>query len=380
MALFNRQVGPIALYGATGYTGRLVAAELAATKADFVLSGRNRGKLESLAEELDGNVAVQAAALDDDVALRSLLADCAAVIDCAGPFIRHGEPVLRAAVETETHYLDTTGEQAYMRLAFDRYGPEAEVAGIAVIPAMGFDYVPGDMLASLTARGMGELDEIALSYAWRDFQPSHGTARSALEVLSGEDVEWSNLKWQPASGGLGRGSFEFPEPIGRQRMIRYPSGEQITVPRHVATRNVRTTMNATAFAPPGMAAGVQLLGRPLGLALRTPLKRLLYAGISRLPEGPSPQRRASMRFMIVCEARRGEEESRGTISGRDIYGLTAAAVSRGGMAAAERGFSASGALAPSQAFDPEEFLGALEGFELRWQVDRPRQAVGVPSP
>ena len=50
------------------------------------------------------------------------------------------------------------------------------------------------------------------------------------------------------------------------------------------------------------------------------------------------------------------------------------------MAAAERGFSASGALAPSQALDPEEFLGALEGFELRWQVDRPRQAVGVPSP
>jgi short subunit dehydrogenase-like uncharacterized protein len=380
MALFNRQVGPIALYGATGYTGRLVAAELAATKADFVLSGRNRGKLESLAEELDGNVAVQAAALDDEVALRSLLSDCAAVIDCAGPFVRFGEPVLRAAVETETHYLDTTGEQAYMRLAFDHYGPEAEVAGIAVIPAMGFDYVPGDMLASLTARGMGELDEIALSYAWRDFQPSHGTARSALEVLSGEDVEWSNLKWQPASGGLGRGSFEFPEPIGRQRMIRYSSGEQITVPRHVATRNVRTTMNATAFAPPGMAAGVQLLGRPLGLALRTPLKRLLYAGISRLPEGPSPQQRASMRFMIVCEARRGEEESRGTISGRDVYGLTAAAVSRGGMAAAERGFSARGALAPSQALDPEEFLRALEGFELRWQVDRPRQAVGVPSP
>jgi short subunit dehydrogenase-like uncharacterized protein len=380
MALFNRQVGPIALYGATGYTGRLVAAELAAAKADFVLSGRNRSKLDALAEDLEGKPAVQVAALDDEVALRSLLADCAAVIDCAGPFIRHGEPVLRAAVETETHYLDTTGEQAYMRLAFDRYGPEAEVAGIAVIPAMGFDYVPGDMLASLTARGMGELDEIALSYAWRDFQPSHGTARSALEVLSGEDVEWSNLKWQPASGGLGRGSFEFPEPIGRQRMIRYPSGEQITVPRHVATRNVRTTMNATAFAPPGMAAGVQLLGRPLGLALRTPLKRLLYAGISRLPEGPSPQQRASMRFMIVCEARRGEEESRGTISGRDVYGLTAAAVSRGGMAAAERGFSASGALAPSQALDPEEFLRALEGFELRWQVDRPRQAVGVPSP
>lgn len=378
MALFNRQDGPIALYGATGYTGRLVAAELAAAKADFVLSGRNRGKLESLAEELDGNVAVQAAALDDDVALRSFLADCAAVIDCAGPFIRHGEPVLRAAVETETHYLDTTGEQAYMQMAFDRYGPEADAAGVAVIPAMGFDYVPGDMLASLTARGMGELDEIALSYTWRGFQPSHGTARSALEILSGEDVEWRNLKWQPTSGGLGRGSFEFPEPIGRERMIRYPSGEQITVPRHVATRNVRTTMNAAAFGPPGMAAGVQLLGRPLGLALRTPLKRLLYAAISRLPEGPTPDQRAAMRFTIVCDATRDEERSRGVISGRDVYGLTAAVVTKGALIAAGRGFSAAGALAPSQAFDPEDFLAALDEFELRWQVDRPQEPLAAP--
>jgi short subunit dehydrogenase-like uncharacterized protein len=377
MALFKRQDGPIALYGATGYTGRLVAAELAAAKADLILSGRNRRKLDSLAETLDGNPTVQAAALDDEVALRSLLSDCAAVIDCAGPFIRYGEPVLRAAVETGTHYLDTTGEQPYMRMAFERYGPKAEAAEVAVIPAMGFDYVPGDMLASLTARGMGELDEIALSYAWVDFQPSHGTARSALEILSGEDVEWTNLKWQRTSGGLGRGSFDFPEPIGRQRMIRYPSGEQITVPRHVATRSVQTTMNASALAPPQMAAGVQVLGRPLGLALRTPLKRLVGAAISRLPEGPTPDQRAAMRFTIVCDATRGEERSRGVISGRDVYGLTAAVVSKGALIAAGRGFSGGGALAPSQAFEPEDFLGGLDEFELRWQVDRPGVPVGV---
>lgn len=378
MALLNRQDGPIALYGATGYTGRLVAAELAAAKTDFVLSGRNRRKLDSLAEELGGNVAVQPAPLDDEVALRALLSDCAAVIDCAGPFIRHGEPVLRAAVETETHYLDTTGEQAYMQMAFDRYGPEAEAAGVAVIPAMGFDYVPGDMLASLTARGMGELDEIALYYAWRGFQPSHGTARSALEILSGEDVEWRNLKWEPATGSLARGSFDFPEPIGHQRMIRYPSGEQITVPRHVATRSVRTTMDAASFAPPRLTAGVQLLASPLSLALRTPLKRLLYAAISRLPEGPTPDQRAAMRFTIVCDATRGEERSHGVISGRDVYGLTAAAISKGAMIAAGRGFSASGALAPSQAFDPEDFLGSLDEFELRWRMERPQESLAAP--
>lgn len=373
MALLNRQEGPIALYGATGYTGRLVAAELAKAEADFVVSGRNRGKLDSLAGSLDGKPAVEAVSLDDVAALRSLLSDCAAVIDCAGPFIHHGEPVLRAAVETGTHYLDTTGEQSYMRIAFERYGPEAEAAGVAVIPAMGFDYVPGDILASLTAREVGELDEIAIAYAWLGFQPSHGTARSALEILSRGDVEWRNLKWQPTSGGIGRGSFDFPKPVGRQRMIRYPSGEQITVPRHVATRSVRTMMNAAAFGPPQTAAAVQLLGRPVSLALRTPLKRLLDAAISRLPEGPTPRQRTAMRFVIVCDAARGEERSRGVISGRDVYGLTAAAVSQGALIAAGRGFSAAGALAPSQAFDPENFLGGLEGFELRWQVDRPQE-------
>jgi short subunit dehydrogenase-like uncharacterized protein len=377
VALFNRQDGPIALYGATGYTGRLVAAELAAAKADFVLSGRNRSKLDALAADLDGEPTVHAATLSDEVALRSLLSDCAVVIDCAGPFIRYGEPVLRAALETETHYLDTTGEQPYMEMAFDRYGPEAEAAGVAVIPAMGFDYVPGDMLASLTARGMGELDEIALAYAWRGFQPSHGTARSALEILAREDTEWRNLKWEPARGSLARGSFDFPEPIGRQRMIRYPSGEQITVPRHIATRNVRTAMDAASFAPPRLAAGVQLLAAPMSLALRTPLKRLLDAAITRLPEGPSADERASMRFMIVCDAVSGEGRSRGVISGQDVYGLTAAIVSKGGLIAAGRGFSGAGALAPSQAFDPEEFLGGLDRFALDWQVDRPREAAGA---
>src|SRR5262245_20356685 len=153
MPLLSRQRGPIAVYGATGYTGKLVAAELRDAKADFVLSGRNRDKLLALAEELGGDVEVRPAALSEPE-LRRLLEGCAAVIDCAGPFTLHGEPVLKAAVDTGTHYVDTTGEQPYMKMAFDRYGPPAESAGVAVVPGMGFDYVPGDMIAALTAQGM----------------------------------------------------------------------------------------------------------------------------------------------------------------------------------------------------------------------------------
>jgi short subunit dehydrogenase-like uncharacterized protein len=377
MPLISRRQGPIAVYGATGYTGRQVAAELADAGAELILSGRNRGKLDNLAAELAGEVAVKRATLDDPASLRALLADCSAVVDCAGPFVRFGEPVLAAAVETGTHYLDTTGEQPYMKMAFERYGPGAAEAGVAVIPAMGFDYVPGDMIASLTANGIDELDGLSLYYCWDGFTPSQGTARTTLEIIKGGDLEWRNGGWVEASGGVSRGTYEFPPPVGRRGMVRYPAGEQITVPRHIRTRNVRTTMNASAFASERLAPLFAAAMRPAGLAMRTPLKRLAQAVISRLPEGPTAEQRRRMRWMIVCEAKRGEIERKGVISGRDVYGFTAAAICRGAMIAAGRGFEARGGLAPSQAFDPKDFLAGLDRFDVRWRVEGIEQPLPV---
>src|SRR5262245_61865164 len=115
MPLISRQTAPIAVYGATGYTGRLVAAELAEAGADFVISGRNPVKLEALRADLGLESAPVTASIYDPGSLRALLADCSAVINCAGPFVKLGEPVLRAAIETGTHYLDTSGEQPWMQ-------------------------------------------------------------------------------------------------------------------------------------------------------------------------------------------------------------------------------------------------------------------------
>jgi len=369
MPFIARQLGPIAIYGASGYTGRLVTAELARAGAELVLSGRNRPKLDTLASETEGQVTVTTATLDDPSSLRDLLADCAVVVDCAGPFLRYGEPVLSSAVETRTHYLDTTGEQPYMKLAFERYGPGASDAEVAVIPAMGFDYVPGDLIASLTAEGLEALDEVSLNYCWQGFIPSHGTARSALEIISDPGFEWRDGIRQRARGGVNRGAYEFPAPVGRRGMIRYPAGEQITVPRHIPTRNVRTAINASAFASERIAPLFAATARPAGLVMRTPVKRLADLVISRLPEGPTPAQRERMRWMIVCEAVRGEVERRGVIGGKDVYGLTAASVRQGALIAAGRGFQGQGALAPSQAFDPKDFLNGLDGFDLHWSVE-----------
>jgi short subunit dehydrogenase-like uncharacterized protein len=360
------QSGPIAVYGATGFTGTLIVRELRARGADFLIAGRDRGKLEAQSEEL-GGVPVAAVSLDDRAALGELLEPCAAVIACAGPFTLHGEPLLAAAAETGTHYLDTTGEQPFIKLAFDRYGERAASSGAALVPGMGFDYAPGDLIAALTAAGMGALEEIAIAYSVQSFAPTQGTALSALEIMRGGDVVWGDGDWRPAPRGAGGGRWRFPEPLGEQPMLRYPAGEQITVPRHVETARVRTLLNGMAVPPrltPLVAAATPLLG----LAMRTPLRGATGALIRRLPAAPSERARKASKFVVSCEARAGGLARRGTVRGSDVYGLTAASLAQAAMLCAEPGYDRSGALAPAQAFDPASFLAALSDF-LSYEVE-----------
>ena len=135
----------IAVYGATGYTGRLVAMELRDRGFDAVLCGRNGGKLRRLADEIGVDWPVRAAAVDDGPALRKALSGADVVISCAGPFTFYGAPVIEAALDVGAHYVDTTGEQPYMRRVYEHMDAAAKRAGCAVIPAVGFDYLPGDL-------------------------------------------------------------------------------------------------------------------------------------------------------------------------------------------------------------------------------------------
>ncbi len=363
-----QQTGPVAVYGATGYTGRLVAAELARRGADFVIAGRNPEKLDRLAAEL-GGATTAVAALDDPAALREALEPCAAMISCAGPFVLHGEPVVRSAIESSTGYIDTTGEQPFMRRVFEVHGPAAERAGIPLVTAMGFDYLPGDMIAALTGAGMGPLDDVYLGYAVRSFGPSRGTAASAVGQVSGGDVEWRDGALAEASQRVRRPDYDFGGEIGVQRMTRYPAGEHITVPRHVETRNVRTALTAaTSAGHPRLAPLVPLTMPVLQRLLRTRARGPIERAVARLPEGPSVEDRRRARFAIACEARAGGRMRKGVIEGSDVYGLTAVTTVEGALRLAAPGYDRVGALAPSQAFDPAEFLAAVADTGLRYEL------------
>jgi short subunit dehydrogenase-like uncharacterized protein len=363
----------IAVYGATGYTGRLVTDELVRRGLDFVLGGRNAEKLRGLSQEHGGGAPVRAATVDDPASLRRLLDGCDALINCAGPFVLYGEPVVRAALDSGTHYVDSTGEQPFIRMVFERYGAEAERRGVALVPAMGFDYVPGDCLARLVARGHEPLTEIVIAYAVRGFGASQGTLRSMLEILKGGDVVYEGGEWRPAGREAVSTSFDFPPPVGRQPMLRYPSGEVITVPRHTRTRRVTPLMSARAFVPHRALAPALPFALPAAaLALRTPVRGLIGRAIGLLREGPNEADRKAAEFTIVAEAR-GEDGSvgRGVARGTDPYGLTAVTLVYGAERMASDGYDRAGALGPAAAFEPDTVLNYLSDYGVSWELERP---------
>jgi hypothetical protein len=187
--------------------------------------------------------------------------------------------------------------------------------------------------------------------------------------MSGGDEQWRDGAWRAGPRSPDGGRWDFGPPIGEQRMLRYPAGEQITVPRHVETANVRTLLTGMML-PQRLMPLVPLTMPVVGLALRTPLRRAAGALIDRMPEGPSEEERRKARFTISCEAKPASGGSRrASVSGPDVYGLTAVTTVEGALRAADPSFDRSGALAPAQAFDPASFLDSLASFGVSYEVE-----------
>ena len=114
---------------------------------------------------------------------------------------------------------------------------------------------------------------------------TRGTLRSGLEMVAGATVTYRDGAWVPQDTGVLRASFTFPEPIGRQRMSRYPAGEIVTVPRHSDVRNVTALLTTRSAVPSPPPRSWSTASRCSPRRSR-PLRDLLGNAIGRLPEGP----------------------------------------------------------------------------------------------
>src|SRR5439155_19703980 len=191
------------------YTGRLVAAELERRGFDVVLSGRDAERLRELAADVFPRAEIRPAAVDGRGALAAAFRGCDAVINCAGPFTPLGPPVVRAAIAAGCHYVDTAAEQAHIRNVFDTFSPDARRAGVTVIPATGYDIIPGDFIAHLTGTRVEPVQRLLLGNGTARFSMTRGTMRSTLVMMKGGDVTYEDGAWVKARR-VRRPKMQFP--------------------------------------------------------------------------------------------------------------------------------------------------------------------------
>lgn len=170
------------IYGANGFTGRLVAEAAKERGLDVVLAGRNERAVRALAERL--SLEARVFSLEDAAATRRGLEGVGAVLGCAGPFSETSRPMLDACLETRTHYLDITGELTVFEGVFARHA-EIVRAGIVALPGAGFDVVPTDCLAVALAQELPSADRLVLGLSFGGGLTSPGTAKTGVEILAG---------------------------------------------------------------------------------------------------------------------------------------------------------------------------------------------------
>lgn len=335
----------IAVYGASGFTGRFTVAELVSRGIDPVLVGRDAARLAAVRDGSGGEVRV--AGIEDDRALTDAFADCDAVINCAGPFGALGAPVVRAALAARCHYVDTTGEQRYLRSVFEEFDTAAVTAGVTVVPGMADDGGPGDLIARLAARRLDRVDEVVVADLRPPRAASRGTARTMASARADAPLEYLAGEWITDSGDAGavRPPGE-PEPVP-MRPFGLPG--VVTVPRHVPARRVRGMVRAELAAL---------------------LSALTPEVAETLPEDVPESERLASRWTMLAELTGIDgRRARGWVTGVDGYRLTGV-IATEGAARLARGTADSGVRTPAQVFDPEDFLDSLRSEGVTWRVEQ----------
>jgi short subunit dehydrogenase-like uncharacterized protein len=337
----------IAVYGASGYTGKLVVAELIRRGFTVVLAGRN---LDRLAAVNAPGADRRRADTDDHDGLVRAFEGCDAVINCAGPFSLAGFAVVRAAIAAGCHYVDIAGEQTYLQQVFDSLGPDAAAAGVAVVPSLNDDGLPSDLLASLVAAQVEPVRElvIGLQLVPGSAPPTRGTLRSALanlDTFSSGGLGYYDGRWDPGIPS-NRKSLRFLDGPAVP-VVKFPLPAVVTVPRHVPARRVEGVTTADVVS---------------AFAAVTPEL------IESLPEGPPAASRDEARWILVVEAVGADgRTARGVVHGADMQGITAVIAVEGARRLVADG-TKSGVLAPAQVYDPADFLDHLAAHGVRWSI------------
>lgn len=335
------------LYGANGYTGRIIA-ELARERGLApILAGRAADKVRPLAERL--GLPWRAFGVE-----RPDLRDVKLVLLCAGPFSATSRPMVDACLRSGAHYLDITGEFQVFEAVLER-DAEARERGVVLLPGVGFDVVPSDCLAALLKERLPSATRLELAFAALG-RASPGTLKTTLESL-------------PRGGVVRRGGKLVPVPSAYQ-VREIPFADKTRSAMSVPWGDVATAFRSTGIpditvfmaASPAVIRAARLGSVAAPLLGFSPVQKFLKSRIERAVRGPDAAERAAGASQLWGRASDEGRSVEMTLSTPEGYTLTADAA----LECVRRvlaGTPKPGAWTPSLAFGPG-FAGSLPGVQV----------------
>ena len=145
----------VVIWGASGFTGRLVCEHLSRDykgQVSWAMAGRSQAKLESIRADLAekygaeiSEIPILLGTLDDQASLNNIASQTDVIISTAGPFAKYGTPIVDAAVRESSHYVDITGEVPWVKSLIDTYHEEATKKNVRIVNCCGYDSIPSDL-------------------------------------------------------------------------------------------------------------------------------------------------------------------------------------------------------------------------------------------
>lgn len=307
--------GNLLLYGANGYTGKLILELSVQLGIKPILAGRNANAIRSFAES--NSLPCRIGALEDRAAMDALLTDVDVVIHAAGPFSVTARPMMEACIRNKVHYLDITGEIGVFEMAA-QLGKEARAAGIMLMPGVGFDVVPTDCMAKHLKTLMPDATHLALAFDNIGGAISHGTATTMAQSLGEGGAIRSKGKIIRSPLGAYHRWVDFGK--GSRFAMSIPWGDVATA---YHTTGIPNIIAYTAIKPwIHRLLKLQGLFNPVLKSRRA--RKMVQNYINRQPPGPSTEMRNRSISLVWGEVSnpKGEKIS-GRMSCMNSYSLTA---------------------------------------------------------
>jgi len=368
----------IVVFGATGYTGRLVTEALLRRGARPVIAGRSAEKLAALDAALDAALGgpgldVGLADVADPDSVQALVGRGDVLVSTVGPFLRWGTPAVEAAIGAGATYFDSTGEGAFLRKLFEDWDGAARAAGATLVPAFGYDFVPGNLAAGLALRDAGGAGgaavrvDVGYFVSGRGFGMSSGTQASGLLIVTEPAYRLTGGRLGSEPTGRRVASFEVE---GRsRRAVSIGGTEQLSLPRlYPQLREVSVYLGwADSLARIAQAFSyLTPLLRRLDVAGK--VRTALSARASARSTGPSAQSYPTSRSHAVAVAydAGGRRLATAEVAGTNPYPLTGELLAWGAVRAAAGEISGRpGVRGPLEVFGLDELAAACAEAGLR---------------